>query len=218
MDLRNHPDDIKLKAIISHPGCLATTLHSIFYRTFGEEIYGWSSETLDLEAEDQFGVRMPPENLDKLDALISSLQSEVFYQDWSAFTGVCQVLCGSDDPFSLSDPLMVAEMAWGVLEVQLNDSTPGVWSDEVKRYVGLILHEEGFVSPPGVLRFADMPEVYRGSDSPADMSQEKQADTAHKAVVEQYIEEQSLLLFKQLRALPWMTDDQLEKLMGELQV
>ncbi|MEX5502112.1 hypothetical protein, partial [Pseudomonas syringae] len=85
------------------------------------------SETLDLEAEDTFGVKVPQQNLDKLEALIAAILSESFYTDWSAFTGVCLSPCGSPDPFDLNDPMIVAEMAWGVTEVLLNDSATPVW-------------------------------------------------------------------------------------------
>lgn len=216
MEPSAHPDAVQLRAILMDPSCLATPLHCIFYKEFGEDIYTWSSETLDLEAEDTWGVRIPQVNLDKLEALIAAIQSHIFYTDWSAFTAVAQVLSGSEDPFDLSDPLLVAEAAWAVVEVGLNDSSPAPWGDELRQYLKVLLREEGFTRPPGPLSFAAWEEVYRGSDTAADMHQQEDANTVHMGVVEEYVEAQALLLFQQLSQLPFVTRELLEKVSLEM--
>jgi len=212
----DHPDDVRVRQILLNEGSMATPLFLICYNKWGEEFMEWESETLDLEIEDAFQVLIPPDNLDKIHALVSALISDSFYRDWSAFTVICQTLAGGSDVMNLSDPMIVEEVAIGLMEVMLNDSTPGTFSDEVKRYVGLILHEQGFVKPPKILEWAHMPSVYRGSDSKADLHQEIDTDTAHRAVVEQVMEETSLLLFKQISLLPFVTPDHLREMVGQL--
>ena len=48
----DHPDDVRLRAILLNEGTLATPLFLICYKQWGEEFFGWESETLDLEIED----------------------------------------------------------------------------------------------------------------------------------------------------------------------
>lgn len=195
---------------------MATPLFLICYNKWGEEFMTWESETLDMEIEDTFQVTIPEANLDKIHALISAISSHSFYTDWSAFTVICQTLSGSTDVMDLSDPMIVEEMAMGILEVRLNDSGPAEWSDEVRRYAGIILSENGFIKPPKMLEFATMPEMYRGSDSPADLHQLEIADTSHHEGVTQIIHETGLLLFKQISLLPFVTPDHLREMVGQL--
>lgn len=216
MELKTGPDHLILKAILTSPSTLATVLHSIAYKAFGEEMYDWEPETLELEINEEFEVEIPSVNLDKLMALISAITTDAFYRDWVAFFSICKILNGDDSPMDASDPLLPPEMAWAVTEVRLNDDSTPNWSPDVARIVGVSLEEDGFISPPPMLAFAKFGERYIGSDTPADMHQDALANTEHVKVVEEYIELQSLLLFKQLAALPWMTEQKLEQIQSEI--
>lgn len=212
------PDTKRLREIISHPSTLGTVLHAICLRAFDVEMYEWDPDALAMEIKDEFGVEAHPAGLTRLNALISSLVSESFYTDWIAFAAVCSGLCSEDGEIDLDGQIPAACLAWGVTEVLLNDSTPGRWSPEVARYAGTILTEEGISTPPAILAWADMPSIYRGSMSGADLGQEKALDSQHKAVIEEFIEEQSLLLFKQLSFLPWIGKEDLERLSSEIRL
>ena len=193
---------------------------AVAYRTFGDELFSWEPETLDLEFRDEWEVTLPPANLEKLHALISAVVSGAFYHDYSAFLLISSILCGGEDePLDGADPLLVAEAAWGVTEVRLNDSDhkeKHQWGDEVRRYVGVLCHEEGFVHPPPALRFARMPGDYEGSSYAADLHQKATITTAHARVVEEYVEAQATMLFKQLSMLPWMGPAELSRMAREI--
>lgn len=218
MDLffRNSPDAQRIKRILANPGTMGTVLHSICLREFDAEMYEWEPETLSMEIEDEFGIPACPAAQNRLDALISALVSESFYQDWVAYAMICTSLSSEDGDPDIDGPIPTAMLAWGTLEVKLNDSTPGVWGPEVRRYAGAIQHEDGLVRPLDALSFAKMPSVYQGSTYGPELNQQKAADSEHRAVYETFLEEQSLLLFKQLSFLPWMTPEKLQELQAHL--
>ena len=212
------PDVKRLRQIIDHDSTLGTTLHAICLKRFGVDFYEWEPEALAMEIRDEFGVECSEAGMTRLNALISSLVSDSFYNDWMAFGAVCSGLCTEDGSVDLHGFVPAAVLSWGVTEVLLNDSTPGKWSPDVRRYAGTVLTEEGIIVPPSILGWADMPQIYRGSMSGADLGQGQALDSEHKKVIEEFMEEQSLLLFKQLSFLPWVTKEDLERLSNEIQL
>ena len=203
-----------ISAMLVHPGSMATLLHAIAYKEFGEELYEWEPETVYLDINDAFGIEMPESNFNKLMALISAVSSDAFYKKWSSFDVVCGAL--SDGDPSGHDELLVAEMAWGVIEVGLNDSTPSEFSHDVAAAVGALLVNEGFTKPLSSLSFASMPEVYHGSDSGGDLRREDEISTEHAGVVVTFIQEQAALLVSQLSALPWHNEESLAEIISQV--
>ncbi len=200
--------------MLVHQGTLATVLHAIAYKEFGEELYEWEPETVYLDVNDAFGIEIPEANFNKLMALISAISSDAFYKKWTSFEVICSSL--SDGDPSGHDEILVAEMAWGVIEVGLNDSTPGEFSHDVAAAVGALLVNEGFTKAPGSLLFATLPEVYHGSDTGADLDREEGISTEHAAVVVTFIQEQAALLIRQISALPWHNEESVAEIIAEV--
>jgi hypothetical protein len=199
--------------IVAHPGTMPSVLYAIALREFGEELHSWEPETITMEMQEAFG-QMPPENHDKLLAIISAIETNSFYSSWSVFEIICRTI-NTGEPYG-SDELLVAEMAWAILEVQLCDETPGQFSEEIAAGVGKILADEGILTPPPSLSFARMPERYQGSDTPSDTGKQETLSGEHLAVVMNYIAEQSILLMKQISALPWQNDETLSEIVKML--
>ena len=216
--IRYSPDFQKIKSIIAHEGAMATTLHAIAYKYFGEDIYEWEPEALEMEFEDEFGTQLSTVGANRLHALITALATDAFYTDWVAFGSIATSLSSEDGEPDMTGQLSTAEIAWGTTEVLINDSEPAKWSPEVARFVGTIQAEDGIVKPISVLKFADIPSIYHGSDSGSDLGEARSQESQHKSVVEQFLEEQAVTLFKQLALLPWMKEEDLEKLSGEIQL
>lgn len=202
--------------ILMNTSTLATVLYAIAIRYCGHEAHDWEPETIILELKDELGAEMPEVNHDKLLALMSAIGSNSFYVKPMAFLAVTRTLNGAIDPVNMEDPLLPAEMAWATLEVKLNDDASQQFGPDVAALVGEILSEDGFVKPPKALAFAKIPEQYKGSSYPADLRKEEVADTEHAQLVEEYIQEQSVLLFRQISALPWHTEETLAALSAEL--
>lgn len=204
-----------LSQMLLHPGSMATTLYAIALREFGVELHEWEPETVYLEVNDAFKIEFPEYNFNKLMALLSAVSSDSFYKKWGAFDVISGSL--SDGDPSGNDELLVSEMAWAVIEVGLVDDTPGTFSPDVAAGVGALLVNEGFVRPPKSLSFAEMPEVYRGSDSASDRGRLATLSTDHEGVVAEFIQDQAVLLIKQLSALPWHNEDSLTEIISQVQ-
>lgn len=216
--IRYSPDFQKLKSIIAHEGAMATTLHAIAYKYFGEAIYEWEPETLEMEFEDEFGTPLSTTGANKLHALISALATDSFYTDWVVFGVISTSLSSEDGRPDMTGELSTAEIAWGTTEVLMNDDQPEKWSPEVARFAGTVQAEDGIIKPISVLKFADMPSVYHGINSGAGDGGAEYQESLHKDVVEQFLEEQAVTLFKQLALLPWMKEEDLERLSGEIRL
>jgi len=202
--------------IMATPGTMATVSHAIALHFFGEEIYSWEPETLSMELADTLDVQIDEENLDKLHAVISAIVSNGFKKDWVAFTSICSTLNGENDVEDLAE-MTVAEFAWGVIEVSLNDDDDDdLFSPDISSLVGVVLNEEGFSISPDFLSFANLPEKYMGSTSGAEQNKENHESSYQMELLNEYLRDQSLLLFKQIKMLPWISEEDLDSIVDSL--
>ena len=163
-------DRDKITKILSSTSTYATILLIIAIDSFSTECLEWEPDALVAELEDDYGVKMPQINKDKLNALILALTSDMFYTDPLVFWYSCNVLSGI--PVNLqsgSDEPTSEEVAWGSVEVALIDMQDGdnrqpEYSDDVRTMVGVILHNEGFDRAPQFLKFAMMPKRWVAID------------------------------------------------------
>jgi hypothetical protein len=203
--------------IMATPGTMATVSHAIALHFFGEEIYSWEPETLSMELADTLDVQIDEENLDKLHAIISAIVSNGFKKDWVAFTSICSTLNGENDVEDLAE-MTVAEFAWGVIEVSLNDDDDDdLFSPDISSLVGVVLNEEGFSISPDFLSFANLPEKYMGSTSGAEQNKENHESSYQMELLNEYLRDQSLLLFKQIKMLPWISEEDLDGIVESMQ-
>lgn len=150
------PKSNNTKQLLANPDTFATTLVVILIDHFGTEALTWSPETIRLELYDDFQVKLPQVNVDKIMAGCSVLTSDDFYKNLPRFIQLCNVF--ADDEFNplVFDPADSFEMAWSITEVMLlsppEDDEP--FTDEIRYYIGHMLTEEGVVNPPDVLRIA----------------------------------------------------------------
>jgi len=203
--------------IMATPGTMATVSHAIALHFFGEEIYSWEPETLSMELADTLDAQIDEENLDKLHAIISAIVSNGFKKDWVAFTSICSTLNGENDVEDLAE-MTVAEFAWGVIEVSLNDDDDDdLFSPDISSLVGVVLNEEGFSISPDFLSFANLPEKYMGSTSGAEQNKENHESSYQMELLNEYLRDQSLLLFKQIKMLPWISEEDLDDIVESMQ-
>jgi hypothetical protein len=197
--------------IMATPGTMATVSHAIALHFLGEEIYSWEPETLSIELADTLDVQIDDDNLDRLNAIISAVTSNSFYKDWAAFTTISSVLNGENEPDEIAE-MTVAEFAWAVVEVNINDGDdePQIFSPDICSLVGVVLDQEGFSYAPELLSFAKMPEKYLGSTYGPEMNQEKSKTNYQAGLLEEYLKDQALLLYKQISMLPWLSEEDLE--------
>lgn len=173
-----------LQEVLSNEDTFATTLLVLLIDRFGLETLEWHPETIHMELSDEFHIEIPVLNTDKLNAAIDIATSNSFYKQMHKFIQYCNVLSGSHFHFGVFDPADAMECAWGITEAMLiyppEEDEP--FSEEIRYYIGKVLHDEGIKTPPDVLRiglwdaeYSDMsttdPEMFQ-------MEFEVQADEA----------------------------------------
>jgi hypothetical protein len=211
--------------VLRSPDSFATPLLILCLDRLGWEMLDnggtpWAPETIRLEVQSEFQVHLPDQNLDKVMAAASILTSDDFFKNLPKFIMLCNVLAGDTFDPSVFDPATCAEMAWGITEALLlepaEDDEP--FAEDIRRYVGFMLTEEGFGSPPDVLRIAvrdggdplnvwsDEPELYQAA---YEVQREKTTD------IQTMLQSNLVDLVQQLEQLPLengSTDELLQRL------
>jgi len=137
-----------------------------------DELLSFDPETVKLELQDASGIQLlDPDNFSRLMASLSVIGTDLFYTDLPSFIDVCNLLSGQAADPDVFDPADPYEMAWAIAETELLDKFDGanenVFSEEIRYYMGQMLYEHGFFSPPSKLRYAIMPDNIA---TPADLS------------------------------------------------
>lgn len=200
-----------LRQILTGEDTFATTMLVWTIEQFGLESLQWHPLTLRMELEETNNLRLPKANFDKLMAAITIVTTDYFFKDVSRFVQLANILSGDDFQPDEFDPADSAECAWAVTEALLlsppDEEDPEPFSDDVRRYLGIVLKEEGYVTPPDVLRlaigadfteqvrydFTDDPEMFQAIH---EVQQDKTKD------VENLIRANLSGLLGQLQALP----------------
>lgn len=191
-----------------------TTLLIACVDTWGAECLKWQPHTLRAMLRKEFGVTPDPLNFDKLLAAICILTTDDFYTDVRRFIDLTNALCdgGLSEEF---DPADVAECAWAIGEAYLlhppeDDGDVRLeFSEEIRAYLTHILHDEGFINPPDVLRLAlDADRTQQVTedfhDQPALLEEIKTQQDAKNSELETMLNENLYELVDQLQKLPML--------------
>jgi len=202
------------KQVFTTEGTMATVLHAAAIKLFDIDLYEWEPETIELELIDELRInslQLPETNVNKLHALIGAIKSENFYKDWPSYIQICSALVGEDSMEELAD-ITVEELAWGVIEVALNDDdfSKLSFSPDVCALTGIVLDENGYVSPPPQLSFAKMPYRYRGSTPGPETDRTYRNSKLSEASLTEFLRDQIIVLHKQIKFLPWIDEGSLK--------
>lgn len=189
---------------------------TILIDTYGTEALSWAPETLRRELEDDFDVRLPRVNCDKLLAAVLLLTTDEFYWRLSRFIQICNILAGTAfDPYVL-DPADAAECAWGMTEAMLLSppDTEEPFTDEIRHYLGATLDWEGIKTTPDLLRLAlrDTPTGLpdwsgMSTESPAMFNAEFDVQADRGREIAQMVHENLRELLQQLSQLQLVNGD-----------
>lgn len=157
-----------------------TTLLAILIDTYGTEALEWHPETIRQQLEADYNLSLPQFAHDRIMAGVTLLTTDLFYKSASRFVDLCNVIAGAEFDPNVFDPADPYECAWAVTEALLlappEDDDDEPFDDEIRRYLGFVLRDEGFVKPPDVLQialdadfsdkvrydFSDDPEMFQG--------------------------------------------------------
>lgn len=149
----------QINSVWISPDTFATTLLLLAVDTYGTEMLSWSPVTIRQEIEEDFGVKLPPANFDRLMAAILHItQPENFYKLLPDFNELCNVFSGDLASPDVISPSSAEDIAWGITEAVLlwppdeEDEEP--FSEEIIGFIAATLNQEGILVPPDILRLA----------------------------------------------------------------
>jgi len=208
--------DDRLKKMIVSDDAFASTLIVVLADTFGSvEFLNWEPEAVKMEIKDVFGVNIPKNNMDKVQALSLALTTNSFYTELDAFIHICNSLGGEGADFKMFDPAEVDEMSWALTEVIINDppedGTDVSFSTDIRKYIQQQAHYEGFMRLPAMLDGVgyNPGDTYtEGADLGADiLASSIQRQTEKVQGVENDVKTKMAELFRQIQSLPLRSGD-----------
>ena len=126
---------------LTDPETFATVLHAILIKTYGEEINEVDPVELFLRLGEDFGAEPCEEVENKIQAILTATTTDVFYNEPDAFTAICETLANGEPGMEQLESLTLAEVVWGVYEVELNH--PGAqMSQQVHKLVQQAIEAE----------------------------------------------------------------------------
>ena len=191
-------------------GTFATSLLVGLIDEFGTELFEWDPDTLRLELKSEYQVDIPQSNMDKIQALLVVMTTDLFYRNLEAFMHVANSLGHSGADFQSYDPPDVQEISWALAETALVDPPDKntAFGPEIVTYMREKLRDEGFSKAPRIMApfcgnpdrdedvsgaFADDEVLYHGYWE----SQQRKALT-----VDRFLQEGLQRIMSEISALP----------------
>ncbi len=227
---------LRVQHLLRDPDTFATTMLVIAVEAFGPEcLYDrddpdrgpWHPTTFRTMLEEKFGCQLPKANLDKLMAAVTVVTTDLFFGSVMSFIPLANILAGDEFDPDTWEKADAVECAWAITEALLLDppdgDNPEPFSDEVRTYVGMVLRDEGYVTPPDVLKIAidgDFSDKvrYNFSDDPEMFEGIYSVQRGKTEEVESILRENLLGLSQQLEALPVRegSTDEILKRIGQM--
>lgn len=189
-----------------------TTLLVTLVDKYGTESFEWAPDTIEAEINDDFDIRIPRPNMDRIMAGINLITTDSFYKSLPDFVNFCNVLAGDSYDPQLWDPADPTEIAWGITETALlappEDDDDAPFSEEITAYIGETLNDYGILTPPNVLKLAlrdsdPLPFVVgEFSDDPIMFHSIYQLEAEKTADIDKSVTNGLLALIVQLESLP----------------
>ena len=128
--------------LLADPETSATVLHAVLLAFYKEELYGdpaldvppMDPVELWLRVREDFHVNTHENNENKINALQLAIATDAFYEDSLAFISICLALYDGDVGDMVAGMMeepTVAEILWGIYEVELNRDDNQAFSSRI---------------------------------------------------------------------------------------
>lgn len=198
--------------LLMNPDVTGTALLVGLLDEFGVEALDWDPQTINMEIEAEWHVKPPQVNRDKVQALITYLTTNLFFQNLEAFGHICNALSGEEADFEHYELPDVTQMCWAIAECTLlNPPDPkdpaDQWSSEIQEYVRQRLDLEGFTRVPrmlsGVVELEDQSKDIEDTFGSEGINVKSYFDSQQRKIIEvdAYVAEKLLQLTEELAGL-----------------
>lgn len=143
-----------MKSILADKAAFATPLLLYAYKEIGEDIFELEPETIEQILRGH-GNKVLKCNIDKINAALGLLTTNLFWQDPVTFAITCRTLNRATRVAAA--PPDIEDVVWAVTEARLITGDPNQpaeeFSDSIKAYVAHLLKLAGIVTPVPTLDF-----------------------------------------------------------------
>lgn len=139
-------DEKAVYNILTDDAAYGTVLLAICYVAYPDDLFDVDSLELYLRLEEDFGAAPTDDNKNKLQALMTAVSTNFFYENLDAFKSICNSLIEGDPgigELGMEDPT-VLEILWAVYEVGLvmDDDEDDAFSPSIERYIERAIYSE----------------------------------------------------------------------------
>lgn len=141
-----------VRQILENPDSSATVLHVILLKTYGMEyVYGDEQEdaqdplVMFADLEDDYKVTIPPENENRINAILLATATEAFFYDKNVFSSICIALRQGDLGDTVNgyfEKPTLDEVLTSVMEVRMSHGEETEFSETIETFVKEIVGEE----------------------------------------------------------------------------
>jgi len=140
-----------------------TTLVVLLTDKYTAEWFTWDIETVRLEVEDDYRIKLRSDILDKIAVGQLLMTTDLFYKSAPEFIHFCNVMNGDYEYPGVFNPADAYEVAWGVAEAELleppEEEPLTAFSTDILEYMKVVLKQSGALSPPDSLSFINTDEL-----------------------------------------------------------
>ena len=197
----------------------ASTLMAILGYLYGAEFLSnpedgrpWTPASLRLQVIDDTGIDIDDKVMDKIQAAILAITDDRVFNDVVIFHNVATALYDQDVIVDEWDEPDVEELAWAIVEITLlrgeeakeAQELAEAISDELEKYITVVLRREGFTRTPKYLNFVELPKLGEEdySDDPTMFDSIFKEQERKITEVEELVDENVDRMLQQLESLP----------------
>ena len=184
-----------MKSILADKAAFATPLLLYAYKQLGDDIFDMEPETIE-QALKRHGTTVLKRNLDKINAALGLLTTNLFWQDPVTFAVTCRTLNRAARVDAA--PPDIEDVVWAVTEAQLIVGKKEEFSDAIKAYVEHLMKLAGVVTEIPSLPFA---QPARPTSSYDDSDQQLAAFSASQQRVDALEDEASTKMVTMLKQI-----------------
>lgn len=147
----------------------AMVLLGITLKQYGLDALDYEPALLRTQIERDYDINLSEMQFDKLQAAMTVMSSDTFFDDWVVFETVCHLFHNEPVDADLVTPLDAEDIAVAMVEVTLirrdiGDNTL-VFDEEVRAYAGHVFYEYGLSHAPKIFPSAIMPKAVEVPES-----------------------------------------------------
>lgn len=196
--------------VLADHDTLGSVALAVMVDLYGAEMVEWEPETVEMEIRGM-GVQPPLAMLNRLNAAMSVVASDMFFRDFLSWNMICDALTtGHPDPDRLV-PVDLDKASWGCLESMLllgpDEFKTQEFDFNIREHVGRLLMNEGLYKAPRQLAFAriDPVEAERTAvalaSDPVLMAAKSERDADHLAELDGVMADRMTLLRTQMMTI-----------------